>query len=131
MFRKKAEYLASNIEIMKRLIAQHNLRGEAQLSKMFLGLAERDTKIQFIKQFKGMKDKYARNMMLDVYHPDFVNSVVAIDSRITGVLQNYKLPTLRDVKYDVLEALLISIANDIGLIAWELDRLMYNYEKEF
>ncbi len=125
MFRRKAKYLADNVGLMEGLIATCNVTGEADLTRILLSSQGRDAKIRFLKKFKGVKDKYARNIMLDVYHPEFTDAAIAIDSRIGGVLQRHRLPTLRDLKYDVLEALLISIAHNMGLIAWEIDRLIY------
>lgn len=44
----------------------------------------RGGKIAFLKTFKGIGKKYARNMMMDVYHRDFHDSI-AIDARIKKV----------------------------------------------
>jgi endonuclease III len=44
----------------------------------------RDGKIRWLKELPGIGDKYARTIMMDVYHEDFRNSI-AIDARIKEV----------------------------------------------
>ena len=55
---------------------------------------EKTAKIQFLKTFKGIGQKYARNMMMDVYDKDFRDSI-AIDARIDGILDKLGLKLSR------------------------------------
>jgi hypothetical protein len=79
-------------------------------------------KIKFLRKFRGVGPKYARNMMMDVYHPDFWESI-AVDTRVQHVLDALGLP-FRD--YDEKEKFLLEAAHEAGLNGWQLDRLIYN-----
>ena len=84
--------------------------------------------IIFWKSFSGIGDKYARNIMMDVYDPRFRNGYFAIDRRITGLL-----PVLGydgHHRYEAQEAFLNSLASRIGIESWELDRLLYQADRE-
>lgn len=132
MYKRKAEFLAKNIGIMEQLIQDYGLKnGEKDLRDILFVLNGHQAKIAFLCQFKVIKNKYARNMMMDVYHPDFQDATLAIDSRIEGIGEKYKLPSLKDSDYYTLEAIYIDIAHSAGLTAWEFDRLMYNYHQQF
>jgi hypothetical protein len=92
-------------------------------------LAQEGTKakIKYLKSFPGIGEKYARNMMMDVYHPDFRDSI-AVDIRIKSILSELDVG-LRT--YAEQEAFLLDVARLAGLNGWELDRLMYGYLDEF
>lgn len=81
-----------------------------------------NAKIKFLRTFRGVGPKYARNMMMDVYHPDFWESI-AVDTRVQHVLDALGLP-FRD--YDEKEKFLLEVAHEAGLNGWQLDRLIYN-----
>jgi thermostable 8-oxoguanine DNA glycosylase len=85
-----------------------------------------ENKIQFLKKFKLIGPKYARNIGMDLYHPDF-RDCIAVDSRIKNIFEaagfDYEGRSYRE-----REEFLKSIANDLGLEPWELDRILYNYE---
>ncbi|MBK9137447.1 MAG: hypothetical protein IPM17_01575 [Verrucomicrobia bacterium] len=87
----------------------------------------RDAKIRFLKTFPGIGDKYARNIMMDVYHEDFRDSI-AIDARIKGLSQHWGL-SFRS--YAEHEAFYLSVAEEAGLNGWELDRLMFRFKDQF
>lgn len=92
-----------------------------------LELVGRNAKISFLKSFPGIGDKYARNIMMDVYHEDFRDSI-AIDSRIKGISSKWKL---KFTKYADHEAFYLSVAKKAGLNGWELDRLMFRFQSVF
>lgn len=87
----------------------------------------RDEKIRFLKSFPGVGDKYARNMLMNVYHPDFRNSI-AIDSRIQKISAAWSLDF---PDYEQHEQFYLSVADSAGLNGWELDRLMFWYNTVF
>lgn len=87
----------------------------------------RTNKINFLKEFSGIGEKYARNIMMDVYHEDF-RDTIAIDSRIKNILSSW---SYKNKDYEETELFLLQIAKESNLNGWELDRLMYNFEKEF
>jgi hypothetical protein len=94
---------------------------EALLSK-----PGRDEKIKFLKSFSGIGDKYARNILMDVYHPDFRESI-AVDARINGLS---KMLELEFDNYAGHEQFYLDVANEAGLSGWELDRLLFNFREE-
>jgi hypothetical protein len=94
-----------------RLLAQHGREG----------------KIRFLKALPGIGDKYARNIMMDVYHEEFRDSI-AVDSRIKSIsdLLGLEFPT-----YAEHEAFYLAAAREAGLNGWELDRLLFNFLADF
>jgi len=82
-----------------------------------------DAKIKFLRKFCGVGPKYARNMMMDVYHPDFWESI-AVDTRVQHVLDALELPFRG---YGEKEEFLLEVAHEAGLNGWQLDRLIYNF----
>lgn len=104
-----------------------SLGGYKKVRTQLLNLEGRDSKIKFLRQFTGIGPKYSRNMMMDVYHPDFHNSI-AVDTRIKSVLKalNVEFKT-----YAEAEEFLLDVAKMADMNGWELDRLMYNYLDEF
>ncbi|HEY3853400.1 MAG TPA: hypothetical protein VGO67_03290 [Verrucomicrobiae bacterium] len=80
-----------------------------------------------MKSFSGIGDKYARNIMMDVYHPEFRDSI-AVDARIKA------LSNALGVSFDSYadhERFYLSVAHDAGLNGWELDRLIFHFQDEF
>jgi thermostable 8-oxoguanine DNA glycosylase len=117
---KKAPWLAENFLRIER-------RGGPAAVKCELQNCEgRDAKIAFLKTFKGIGDKNARNMMMDVYHPDFHDSI-AVDSRIKKVSEKLGV-TFQD--YAEAERFYHQVAQAAGLSGWELDKLLYNFTDE-
>lgn len=92
-------------------------------------LEQRGTKfkIEFMKQFDGIGEKYARNIWMDVYHPDFHNNI-AVDIRIKSIT---KALGYEFFNYTDEENFYISIAKEANLNGWELDRLLYTYKDYF
>ena len=84
--------------------------------------------IAYWKSYKGVKDKYARNIMMDIYHPNFRKDFFAIDSRLDELLPMLGYVGSRD--YQSKEQFLIELARDIGIDAWDLDRLLYSKHSE-
>jgi hypothetical protein len=66
-------------------------------------------KIEFLRTFEGIGPKYARNMMMDVYHEDFRDS---------------------EKDYAGAESFFLNVAHEAGLSGWELDRLLFWYKGE-
>ena len=113
----KARYLADNFERIQGW-------GGLQAARERLFSAEGAAgKLRFWKSLSGIGPKYARNVMMDVYHPDFHNSI-AIDQRIRRVLEAVGAP---DGPYGEQEDWLLAVARDAGLNGWELDRLLYHH----
>lgn len=87
----------------------------------------REGKIRFLKGFPGIGPKYARNIMMDVYHEDFRNSI-AIDVRIASISAALGLAFRNYAEH---EKFYLEVAKDAGINGWELDRLLFNFKDEF
>lgn len=117
---KKAEWLAENFD---RIVA---MGGPAAAKSGLLGNSTGERKIEFLEQFKGIGQKYARNILMIVYHPDFRQSI-AVDERIKSVSRELGLSF---GSYDEEEQFYVNAAGRAGLNGWELDRLIYNFKDE-
>jgi pantoate--beta-alanine ligase len=120
MPQRKAEWLIDNYG----LIIQMGGLEEARLQA--LSQPGTEAKVAFLKRFHGIGDKYARNIWMDVYHPDFHNAI-AVDERIKQITQALGY-TFRN--YTDHERFYQELAHEAGLQSWELDRLLYNFKDE-
>jgi hypothetical protein len=117
MPQKKAQWLAANLQRIKES------GGPLGVKRALERCVGREAKIRFLQAFEGVGPKYARNMLMDVYHSDFHESI-AIDDRIKKVLRSIGV---RSTDYAKTEAFLLRVAYHAGLNGWELDRVLYNY----
>src|SRR5215510_6242268 len=74
----KAGYIVGCFERIQKL------GGPEAAKQQLFALRGRDAKIQWLKTLPGIGDKYARNILMDVYHPDFRDSI-AIDARFKSL----------------------------------------------
>jgi len=118
---KKAEYILGCYDLVTKL------GGLKSTKSILLAQSGREAKIKFLKQFPGIGPKYARNIMMDVYHEDFRDSI-AIDARIKAISEALGLSFK---KYEEHEQFFLDVASKAGLNGWELDRLMYNFREDF
>jgi hypothetical protein len=82
--------------------------------------------MDFLRKFKGIGDEYARNIGMDIFHPDF-RGTIALDTRIKGISDEL------DVEFDSYEKheqFYVSVAGQLDITAWELDRILYRYTDE-
>ena len=86
-----------------------------------------EAKMGFMKQFKGIGGRYARNIWMDARHPDFRDRI-ALDQRIRGITE---LLGREFGSYEAEESFYLSLAEEAGLSGWELDRLLYNFTERF
>lgn len=112
---QKARWLGENLLLIQRM------GGLATANASAFGQPDRAAKIAFLKHFAGIGDKYARNIWMDVYDPDFHDSV-AIDERIKKVSAALGVSFK---SYEDHEAFYQRLAAEAGLQAWELDRVLY------
>jgi hypothetical protein len=114
---KKADYILGCFHYVQRL-------GGPEAAKARL-LAERgrEAKIRFLRTFPGIGPKYARNIMMDVYHEDFRDSI-ALDVRILAISEGLGLSF---PSYAAHEQFYLGVAREAGLNGWELDRLLFNF----
>lgn len=118
--RRKAEWL----------VAAHDrialMGGPADARAALLGCTDARQMIAWWRAFEGIGDKYSRNIMMDVYHPAFRNSV-AVDARLRQVLDRLDLH-LRP--YPEAEVFFQRAAELANVEPWELDRVTYNFKDE-
>jgi hypothetical protein len=118
---KKASYLNENFKIIEKM------GGVEEARELAFSQKGMDAKIKFLKQFQGIGSKYARNIWMDIYHPDFYNNI-AIDERIKKIT---KILGYEFKNYADHENFYLDIAKEAGLQGWELDRLLYQFNNEF
>jgi endonuclease III len=118
---KKAHYI---VACFKKI---HGMGGLLAAKEALLRKPDRDEKIGFLKSFPGVGDKYARNIMMDVYHEDFHDSV-AVDSRIQTISEKWGL---KFNSYAEHESFYLNVAHIADLNGWELDRLMFQFQRVF
>jgi thermostable 8-oxoguanine DNA glycosylase len=117
---KKADYILGCFDYVKKL-------GGLEVTKTkLLTQPGREAKIRFLQNFPGIGPKYARNIMMDVYHEDFRDSI-AIDVRIKAISEKLGLSFL---SYTEHESFFLGVARDAGINGWELDRLLFNFNSE-
>jgi hypothetical protein len=118
---KKAVWLDLNHEMIAEMGGPEEARRRA------LAQEGMEAKIAFMKRFHGIGDKYARNIWMDVRHPDF-RDTIAVDERIKKVTRalGYAFKT-----YEEEERFYQQIAEESGVSGWELDRLLYNHTDRF
>ncbi len=114
---KKTGFILACFDYVERI------GGPEKAKAKLLALVGRDAKIEFLQTFPGIGPKYARNIMMDVYHEDFRDSI-ALDVRIKAISEALGLSF---ASYAEHEAFYLSVASDAGLNGWELDRLLFNF----
>lgn len=117
---RKAEYIIGCFKSVQEM------GGPAAAKEKLLSQTGREGKIAFLKELPGIGDKYARNIMMDVYHEDFRHSI-AVDARIKLVSERLGV-SFRS--YSAHERFYLGVAEQAGLNGWELDRLLYNFQHE-
>lgn len=89
----------------------------------------------YLKSFRQIGDKYARNMCMDVAYPLALNNF-ALDSRLISILK--EIEEAQEIRgYRNKENWLITATHDIirrnpqyvGLCCWHIDRLLFQKEK--
>lgn len=117
---KKADYILRCFDYVRQL------GGPETAKAKLLAQPGREAKIRFLQTFPGIGPKYARNIMMDVYHEDFRNSI-ALDVRIKAISEALGLSFS---SYAEHESFYLSVARDAGINGWELDRLLFNFREE-
>jgi len=117
---KKASWLADAFERIR------TAGGPSRVKKDLLARNGREGKIAFWREFKGIGEKYSRNIMMDIYHPEFRDSI-AIDQRIKKVSRTLGL---RFGSYEEEEQFYRGVARQAGVNSWELDRMLYGFRDQ-
>lgn len=118
--KKKAEWLERDFQRIEEL------GGPKRAKRALLSAQGCERKINFLRTFEGIGPKYARNIMMDVYHDEFRDRV-ALDARIQEIS---RLLGLSFNGYEEHEQFYLDSAHDAGLNGWELDRLIYNFKDQ-
>jgi hypothetical protein len=114
---KKASWLADAFE---RIMTAG---GPSRVKKDLLTRNGREGKMAFWREFRGIGEKYSRNIMMDIYHPEFRDSI-AIDQRIKKVS---RILGVRFGTYEEEEQFYRVVARQAGVNGWELDRMLYGF----
>lgn len=117
---RKAGFLDDNYDMIE------SMGGPAEAKRRLFGAAGREGKMTFLKAFKGIGDKYARNIMMNLHHPDFRDSI-AIDERIKKVSE---AAGLTFDTFEEHEGFYLGVAREAGLEGWEVDRLIFHFATE-
>lgn len=118
---RKADYLTRNVDRIEEM------GGLAEAQREFEESIGKENKLDFLEQFLNIGEKYSRNILMDLYHPE-VRDELAIDSRIQAVSK--KLDLAFDERYPEEADFYRSVADKIGVEPWELDRILYNFDTE-
>jgi hypothetical protein len=114
---KKAAWLAAAFERVNQMGGPRKAKAE------LFRRAGCEAKIRFWQEFDGIGDKYSRNIMMDVYHPDF-KDFIAVDERIRKITRALGLAFR---SYEPEEQFYLDAAKRAGLEGWELDRMLYGF----
>lgn len=120
---RKAILMSRNFDIVAEM------GGPRAAKRTAMAQEGREAKIAFMKRFAGIGEKYARNIWMDSYHPDF-RDAIAIDERIKKVTEALGY-SFNPGQYEEHERFYQDIAVEAGLESWEVDRLLYNHLDEF
>ena len=90
---------------------------------------KRQVCIDLLKSLPGVGDKIARNMLMDIGHPEFMEGSFALDSRLATWLREI---TGHGHTYGTHATLwtedeLNTVAKDCALTSWQMDRLVFGY----
>lgn len=94
-----------------------------------LASMKRQACIDLLKLLPGVGDKIARNMLMDVGHPEFMEGAFALDSRLATWLREITGHGHTYGSHDTLwtEDELNTVAKDCALTSWQMDRLIFGY----
>jgi hypothetical protein len=118
---KKAAEMAANFERIEIM------GGVETATVNMLALPTREAKFQFMTRFKGIADKYGRNVWMDIYDPHFRDSI-AVDDRLKNMAESMGF---RSTNYRTADDFYGDIAQEAGLEPWVVDRLLYHFKDEF
>ena len=117
----KADRLFSNFDAIAAM------GGVEAATQRMLSLTGKEAKYEFLTGFAGIGPKYGRNIWMDLHDADF-HDAVAIDERIKNISEAIGLTGGR---YTEQEMFYRGVARDAGISAWDMDRLLYNYNDHF
>ena len=115
----KARYILACFDRVK------SMGGPERAKELLLAEPGRDSKIEFLQDFRGIGPKYSRNIMMDVYHKEFRQSI-AIDARIKSISKALGI-SFSDSEYIRHEEFYLTVAQLAGINGWELDRLLFRF----
>ncbi|NTH24983.1 hypothetical protein G6K83_07835 [Agrobacterium rhizogenes] len=95
-----------------------------------LARSDRESSISIMSALPGIKDKYARNLLMGVGHLHFMDNSLALDSRIEGFLNRvtglgHTYRSRSAVAWT--EGELVRLAHRVGITAWQMDRLLFEH----
>lgn len=122
-YRNKATWLNNNFTFIEAC------GGLKVIQELLLQTQGIQSKLKLMQIFDGIGQKYARNIFMDLNHPDFESSI-AIDERILDVSEALEIDSGK-LSYADHEQIFVLIAREAGITPWTLDRLLYNFTKYY
>ena len=113
--KRKAMQFSRNVDLV---VAKG---GPAAASAAALAEPGKDAKQRYVRQFVGIGPKYARNIFLDIGHPEFHESI-ALDSRIGSISKGLDLSF---ADYASHERFYLEVVAAYGTTGYQLDRCLY------
>jgi hypothetical protein len=117
---KKAKWLLTAFDYISIWMG-----GPANGKALLMAQPKLERKLDFLQLFEGIGPKSSRNMLMNAY---LEPNTIAIDARIKSIS---KALGLSFPNYEDHQQFYLEVARDAGIDGWSLDRLMYNYTKEF
>lgn len=115
--KNKAQYLLYNFRLIQK-------KGGLDAAKALIFKAVGpEEKLKALREYKGVGEKYAYNIMMDAYHPEFHTSI-AVDQRIKVISRALGLRLHRYADYATFYQ---KAAFKLGIQPWEMDRLLYAF----
>jgi hypothetical protein len=96
--------------------------GPENVCRSYDELESAHERVDFLRQFKGVGPKYARNIPLDFRDRLVSHRYIAIDSRLDAIIEAW---TDELHGYEEKERFLRNVARVLGVSAWVLDRVLY------
>ena len=104
--------------------------GPESVALHYDGLATVAERMKFWKSFRGIGEKYARNIPMDIGDPLFTQHI-ALDSRINQLIDKVVDAPAKS-NYEARETFVLALGQDAGITnAWYLDRLLYKCHDRF
>lgn len=101
--------------------------GPEGIRRAYRRLRSAEERIVVLMKFRGIGQKYARDIPMSAYDPKFLDRFVALDARLISLL---KACGRNEDNYSSGEAFYQDVANHLGINCWSLDRILFKHYKQ-
>jgi hypothetical protein len=106
----------------------HMVGGPDRIARTWMDMRTSETLLGWLRTFAMIGESYSRNMCMDIAHP-LVMSHFPLDYRVNTICDRiYEAPP--STPYAPREAWLRTLAVELGVSCWHLDRLLFNRHDE-